>query len=181
MSIRAIAVGTPLVVGCVSLMMLLLMRCVFSILVPPLVPARWKISLFFSFLTHLLLLLLCLLQDLLPLMSLLLHHPPLLRLVLLALLVLRSLPLLFLLLHRRLLSRLPLTSFPLLVLFDSVVPPTVTLLVSMVFLLPPSRLLIRMLSIILNGNWPWLRRLLRLSALAPRILFLPTRCSSYHV
>src|SRR3954467_9410576 len=98
MSIRAIAVGTPLVVGCVSLVMLLLMRRVLSILVPPLVPTRWKISRFFSFLTHplclLLLLLLCLLQDLLPLMSLLLHRPPLFRLVLLVLLVLRSLPLL---------------------------------------------------------------------------------------
>src|SRR3954467_697821 len=79
---------------------------------------------------------------------------------------------LFLLLHRRLLSRLSLTSFPLLVLFVSVVPPIVTLLVSMVFLLPPSRLLIGMLSIILNGSWPWLRRLPHLSALAPGILFL---------
>src|SRR4051812_36208467 len=108
MSIRAIAVGTPLVVGCVSLVMLLLMRHVLSILVPSLVPTRWKISLFFSFLTHLLLLLLCLLQDLLPLMYLLQHRPPLLRLVLLVLLVLRSLPLLFLILHRRLLRRLPL-------------------------------------------------------------------------
>src|SRR3954469_22713216 len=120
MSIRAIAVGTLLVVGCVSLVMLLLMRRVISILVPPLVPTRWKISLFFSFLTHLLLLLLCLLQDLLPLMSLLLRRPPLLRLVLLVLLVLRSLPLLFLLLHCRLTSRLPLMSFPLLILFVSV-------------------------------------------------------------
>src|SRR4051812_40426185 len=172
MSIRSIVVGTLLVVGCVSLVMLLLMRRVLSILVPPLVLTRWKISLFFSFLTHLLLLLLCLLQDLLPLMSLLRHRPPLLRLVLLVLLVLWSLPLLYLLLHRRLLSRLPLMSFPLLVLFVSVVPPTVTLPVNMVFLLPPSRLLIGMLSIILNGSWPWLRCLPRLSALAPGILFL---------
>src|SRR3954468_11934750 len=172
MSIRAIAVGTLLVVGCVSLVMLLLMRRGLSILVPPLVLTRWTISLFFSFLTHLLLPLLCLLQDLLPLMSLLRHRPPLLRLVLLVLLILRSLPLLFPLLHRRLLRRLPLMIFPLLVLFVSVVPPTVTLLVSMVFLLPPSRLLIGMLSIILNGSWPWLRRLLRLSAPAPGILFL---------
>src|SRR3954469_12669797 len=114
MSIRAIAVGTPLVVGCVSLVMLLLMRRVLSILVPPLVPTRWKISRFFSFLTHLLLLLLCLLQDLLPLMFFLRHRPPLLRLVLLVLLVLRRLLLLFLL---RLLSRLPLMSFLLLILF----------------------------------------------------------------
>src|SRR3954471_18999737 len=120
MSIRAIAVGTLLVVGCVSLVMLLLMRRSLSILVPPLVPTRWKISLFFFFLTHLLLLLLCLLQDPLPLMSLLRHHPPLLRLVLL---VLRSLPLLFPLIHHRLLSRLPLMSFPILVMFVSVVPP----------------------------------------------------------
>src|SRR3954464_57439 len=114
MIIRAIAVRTPLVVGCVSLVMLLLMRRVLSILVPPLVPTRWKISLFFSFLTHLPLLLLCILQDLLPLMSLLLHRPPLLRLVPLVLLVLQSLPLLFLLLHRLLLSRLPPMIFPLL-------------------------------------------------------------------
>src|SRR4051812_1409842 len=106
MSIRAIVVGTPLVVGCVSLMRLLLTRHVLSILVPPLVPTRWKIYRFFFFLTHplclLFLLLLCLLQDLLPLTSLLLHRPPLFRLVLH---VLQSLPLLFLLLHRRLLSR----------------------------------------------------------------------------
>src|SRR3954471_3273290 len=122
MSIRAIAVGTLLVVGCVSLVMLLLMRRSLSILVPPLVPTRWKISLFFSFLTHLLLLLLCLLPDLLPLVHLLRHRPPLLRLVLLVLLDLRGLPLPFLLLHRRLLCRLPLMSFPLLVLFVSVVP-----------------------------------------------------------
>src|SRR4051812_1951002 len=173
MSIRVIAVGTLLVVGCVSLVMLLLMRRVRSILVPPLVLTRWKISLFFSFLTHFLLHLLCLLQDLIPLMCLLRHRPPLLRLVLLVFLVLRRLPLLFPLLHRRLLHRLPLMIFSLLVVFVSVVPPTVTLLVSMLFLLPPSRLLIGMLSIILNGSWPWLRRLLRLSALAHGILFLP--------
>src|SRR5215216_6559895 len=134
MSIRAIVVGIPLVVGCVSLVMLLLMRRVLSILVPQLVLTRWKISLFFSFLTHLILPLLCLIQDLLSLMSLLRHYPPLLRLVLLVLLVLRSLPLLFPLLHRRLLRRLPLMRFPLLVLFVSVMPPIVTLLVSMVFL-----------------------------------------------
>src|SRR3954465_2759260 len=103
MSIRASAVGTLLVVGGVSLVMLLLMRRVLSILVPPLVLTRWKISLFFPFLTHLLLPLLCLLQDLLPLRSLLLPRPPLIRLVLLVLLVLRSPPLLFPLLHRRLL------------------------------------------------------------------------------
>src|SRR3954462_7683593 len=125
MSIRAIDVGTLLVVGCVSLVMLLLMRRVLSILVPPLVLTRWRISLFFSFLTHLPLPLLCLLQDLLPLMSLLRHRPLLPRLVLLVLLVLRSLPLLFPLLHR-LLRRLPLMIFPLLVLFVGVVPPTVT-------------------------------------------------------
>src|SRR3954462_7424800 len=100
MSIRAIDVGTLLVVGCVSLVMLLLMRRVLSILVPPLALTRWKISRFFSFPTHLLLHLLCLLQDLLPLMSLLRRRPPLLHLVLLVLLALRSLPLLFPLLHR---------------------------------------------------------------------------------
>src|SRR3954462_1287102 len=125
MIIRAIAVGTLLVVRCVSLVMLFLMRRVLFILVPPLVLTRWKISLLFSFLTHLLLPLLCLLQDFFPLMSLLRHRPPLLRLVLLVILALRSLPLLFPLLHR-LLRRLPLMIFPLLVLFVGVVPPTVT-------------------------------------------------------
>jgi hypothetical protein len=38
--------------------------------------------------------------------------------------------------------------------------------------LPSSRLLIGMLSVILNGSLPWLRRLLHLSAMAPRILSL---------
>ncbi|KAK1649755.1 hypothetical protein QYE76_067560 [Lolium multiflorum] len=63
-------------------------------------------------------------------------------------------------------------SFPLHGLFVSVVLQ-VTLLVSMVSLSSPSRLLIGMPSVILNGSLPWLRRSLRLSALALGILFLP--------
>ncbi|KAK1620108.1 hypothetical protein QYE76_025625 [Lolium multiflorum] len=64
-------------------------------------------------------------------------------------------------------------SFPLHGLFVSVVLQLVTLLVSMVSLSFPSRLLIGMPSVILNGSLPWLRRSLRLSALALGILFLP--------
>ncbi|KAK1652220.1 hypothetical protein QYE76_070025 [Lolium multiflorum] len=64
-------------------------------------------------------------------------------------------------------------TFPLLGLFVSVVLQFVTLLVSMVSLSFPSRLLIGMPSVILNGSLPWLRRSLRLSALALGILFLP--------
>ncbi|KAK1602478.1 hypothetical protein QYE76_037333 [Lolium multiflorum] len=64
-------------------------------------------------------------------------------------------------------------SFPLHGLFVSVVLQFVTLLVSMVSLSFPSRLLIGMPSVILNGSLPWLRRSLRLSALALGILFLP--------
>ncbi|KAK1649472.1 hypothetical protein QYE76_067277 [Lolium multiflorum] len=64
-------------------------------------------------------------------------------------------------------------SFPLHGLFVSVVLQTITLLVNMVSLSSPSRLLIGMPSVILNGSLPWLRRSLRLSALAPGILFLP--------
>ncbi|KAK1679809.1 hypothetical protein QYE76_040657, partial [Lolium multiflorum] len=108
MSIRAIAVGTPLVVGCASLVMSRLMRRVPSILVPP-----------------------------------------------------------------RVLTRCPLLmTFPLHGLSVSVVLQLVTLLVSMVSLLFPSRLVIGMPSVILNGSLPWLRRSLRLSALALGILFL---------
>ncbi|KAK1617805.1 hypothetical protein QYE76_023322 [Lolium multiflorum] len=72
-------------------------------------------------------------------------------------------------------------SFPLPGLFVSVVLQFVTLLVSMVSLSFPSRLLIGMPSVILNGSLPWLRRSLRLSALALGILFLPFWCSSHHV
>ncbi|KAK1667093.1 hypothetical protein QYE76_055252 [Lolium multiflorum] len=64
-------------------------------------------------------------------------------------------------------------SFPLHGLFVSVVLQLVTLLVSMVSLSFSSRLLIGMPSVILNGSLPWLRRSLRLSALALGILFLP--------
>ncbi|KAK1652381.1 hypothetical protein QYE76_070186, partial [Lolium multiflorum] len=67
----------------------------------------------------------------------------------------------------------PSMSFPLHGLFVSVVLQFVTLLVSMVSLSFPSRLLIGMPSVILNGSLPWLRRSLRLSALALGILFLP--------
>ncbi|KAK1652283.1 hypothetical protein QYE76_070088 [Lolium multiflorum] len=65
-----------------------------------------------------------------------------------------------------------LMTFPLHGLFVSVVLQLVTLLVSMVSLSFPSRLLIGMPSVILNGSLPWLRRSLRLSALALGILFL---------
>ncbi|KAK1617322.1 hypothetical protein QYE76_022839 [Lolium multiflorum] len=64
-------------------------------------------------------------------------------------------------------------SFPLHGLFVSVVLQIVTLLVSMVSLSFLSQLLIGMPSVILNGSLPWLRRSLRLSALALGILFLP--------
>ncbi|KAK1669781.1 hypothetical protein QYE76_057940 [Lolium multiflorum] len=64
-------------------------------------------------------------------------------------------------------------SFPLHGLFVGVVLQLVTLLVGMVSLSFPSRLLIGMPSVILNGSLPWLRRSLRLSALALGILFLP--------
>ncbi|KAK1693926.1 hypothetical protein QYE76_010623 [Lolium multiflorum] len=67
----------------------------------------------------------------------------------------------------------PSMSFPLHGLCVSVVLQLVTLLVSMVSLSFPSRLLIGMPSVILNGSLPWLRRSLRLSALALGILFLP--------
>ncbi|KAK1686718.1 hypothetical protein QYE76_047566 [Lolium multiflorum] len=63
-------------------------------------------------------------------------------------------------------------SFPLPGLFVSVVLQFVTLLV-MVSPSFPSRFLIGMPSVILNGSLPWLRRSLRLSALALGILFLP--------
>ncbi|KAK1683403.1 hypothetical protein QYE76_044251 [Lolium multiflorum] len=63
-------------------------------------------------------------------------------------------------------------SFPLHGLCVSVVLQLVTHLVSMVSLSFPSRLLIGMPSVILNGSLPWLRRSLRLSALALGILFL---------
>src|SRR4051812_2038984 len=172
MSIRAIAVGTLLVGACVSLVMSRLMRRVPSILAPPLVLTRWMIFIFFSFLMPLLL---SLLLNLLVLLRLLQpRRHPLLRLVPLVLLVLRLwiLPLLFLL-PLLLMSCLPPMSFPLHGLFVSVVLHTVTLLASMVSLLSPSRLIIGMPSVILNGSWPWLRRLLRLSAPAPGILFLP--------
>ncbi|KAK1685930.1 hypothetical protein QYE76_046778 [Lolium multiflorum] len=65
-----------------------------------------------------------------------------------------------------------LMTFPLHGLSVSVVLQLVTLLVSMVSLSFPSRLLIGMPSVILNGSLPWLRRSLRLSALALGILFL---------
>ena len=178
MSIRATAVGTLLLVGCASPVMSRLMRRAPSILATPLALTRWMISLFSFFRIHLLLLLSLLhllVLHLLHLVRLLhLRRHPLLRLVPLVLLALRlRLLLLLFLLPLPLMSLLLLLSLPIHGLFVSVVLQTVILLVSMVFLLSPSRLLIGMLSVILSGSLPWLRRLLRLSALAPGILFLP--------